>query len=328
MTPQRIIQVSDAIKAHVLNTPLVKSVALSELCHAEVFLKCEHLQYTGSFKLRGATAKMLALTASQRKKGVISASTGNHGQGIAMAAGRLNVPAVIYTPELASPAKLAAIERLGASIRKVAGNCYTAEAIARETASREGRVYISPYNDLEVIAGQGTIGVELTRQEEALDAVFISVGGGGLISGVGSYLKGVNPKINIVGCWPENSRAMYESLNAGKIIEVDERPTLSDGTAGPVEPGSVTFSLCQNVVDQRILVSEGEIRSAMRLLAEHDHWMVEGAAGVALAGLIQTAATYRGRRIAVVLCGRNIALETFLSALSLNGMGNKGESHE
>jgi threonine dehydratase len=197
----------------------------------------------------------------------------------------------------------------------VDGPPIAAEQQARRDAGVQGKIYISPYNDLDVVAGQGTLGMELFEQAPDLDAVFISVGGGGLIGGTGTALKGLSPRTKVVGVWPENSVCMLRALEAGRIIDVEEQPTLSDGTAGAVEEGSVTFPICQAVIDERVTVTEAEIAAAMRLVAETDHWMVEGSAGVALAGLVKQADAWRGRRVAVVLCGRNITLETFVGAV-------------
>ena len=148
-----------------------------------------------------------------------------------------------------------------------------------------------------------------------VDAVFTSVGGGGLISGIGTAVTRLRPDARVVGCWPENAPALHRALETGAIVEVEETPTISDGTAGGVEPDSITFDLCRRVIDDRVLVSETEIMAAMKLLAQTERWIVEGAAGVALAGLLHLAPRYRGQRVAVVLCGRNIALETFVAAV-------------
>jgi threonine dehydratase len=208
-----------------------------------------------------------------------------------------------------------AIQGLGAELVVVEGNPLAAELQARRRAAEENRPYISPYNDLDVVAGQGTIGMELIEQAPQLDAVFISVGGGGLIGGTGTALKQLRPQTRVVGVWPENSPCMLRALEAGHIIDVPESPTLSDGSAGAVEPGSVTFPVCQSVIDQTVTVTEAEIAGAMRTVAAAERWIVEGAAGVALAGLMKLADAFKGRKVAVVLCGRNVALETFLQAI-------------
>ncbi|WP_394332139.1 pyridoxal-phosphate dependent enzyme [Piscirickettsia litoralis] len=176
---------------------------------------------------------------------------------------------------------------------------------------------MSPYNDINVIAGQGTIGLELLEQCSELDAVFIAVGGGGLISGIGHAIKSINPSINIIGCWPEHSPALYNALNAGYIIpDSRDDETLSDGTAGGIEEGTITLELAQSIIDQKVLISEQAIKSAMKHIGEYERWIIEGAAGVAVAGLAQLADQYQGKKVAAILCGRNINLDKYLSAIS------------
>lgn len=303
------------IRPYIYETPLEESLILSEQTGAHVFLKCELLQRTGSFKFRGALNKVLSLSEAERAKGVIAASTGNHGQGVALAAKIVGIPATIYVPHDASPMKLKSIQSLAAQVEICDGDCLAAEIQARNVAENEGRVFISPYNDQTVIAGQGTIGLELLRQNKNLDAVFVSVGGGGLISGIASYLKQKSPATQIIGCYPEKAPVMYECIKAGKIIPVAEQPTLSDATSGNLEPGSITFPLCRDLIDHHVLVSENEIKQAIRLLAETERIIVEGAAGVALAAFLKMAASLRGKNVAIVLCGRNINFSKFIEVV-------------
>jgi len=298
-----------------LETPLQKSVGLSGLLGCEVLLKCEHLQTTGSFKYRGSANALRVMSNAVRKKGIVTASSGNHGCAVALAGYNAGVPVSVYVSSNASPAKLAAIRSYGAELCQVDALGLDVELIARQAAEASGRIFISPYNDLAVIAGQGTIGVELYNQQPELDAVFVAVGGGGLASGIGTALKGFQSDARIVGCWPEASPCLMRALERGVIYDVPEALTISDGTAGGIEPGAITLDLCAQVIDQRVAVSEKDIRYAMWLLAVHDRWMVEGAAGVALAGLIANAAQYRNKRVAVVLCGRNIDTDKYLDAL-------------
>jgi threonine dehydratase len=311
----RITQAHAAIRPQVPVTPLERSAALSALLGCEVLLKCEHLQPTGSFKVRGATNKVRLLAGSAQGGGVVTASTGNHGQAVARAGAAAGIPVTVYVAAGTAQPKADAIRALGAELVVIDGPPIAAELQARQRASETGQVYISPYNDLDVVAGQGTLGVELLEQAADLDAVFIAVGGGGLIGGAGTAIKALNPATQVVGVWPENSPCMLRAMQAGEIVDVVEQPTLSDGTAGAVEPGSVTLPLCQAAIDATVTVTEAEIAAAMRHIATAEHWMVEGAAGTAMAGLIQQAAAYRGRKVAVVLCGRNIALSTFLAAV-------------
>ncbi len=288
---------------------------LSAALGCEALLKCDHLQPTGSFKIRGATNKIHELSAEARSRGVITASTGNHGQAVARAGAAAGVTVTVYVAASTTPAKMAAIKAQGGELVVVEGPAIQAELRARQRAAEQGKVYISPYNDIDVVAGQGTIGLELVKQAPDLDAVFIAVGGGGLIGGAGTAIKHLRPRTRVVGVWPANSVSMLRSLEAGEIVEAPEYPTLSDGTAGAVEPGSITFPICQAVIDATISVTEAEIAEAMRRIAQAERWMVEGAAGVAMAGLVKQAQAYRGRKVAVVLCGRNIALETFREAV-------------
>jgi threonine dehydratase len=297
-------------------TPLQYSPVLSKALGCEVLLKCEHLQPTGSFKIRGATNKVRLMGRSDRHRGVITASTGNHGKAVAHAARAAGVAATVYVAAGTAPCKIDGIRALGAKLVVVDGSPLEAELQARKAAAVQDQTYISPYNDVDVVAGQGTLGLELLDQEPDLDAVFISVGGGGLIGGTGTALKALCPQINVVGVWPSNSPCMLRALEAGKIIDVREQPTLSDGTAGAIEPGSVTFPICEAVIDHTVEVSEAEIAVAMQRVAQADHWMVEGAAGVALAGLIQRAGAYRDKKVAVALCGRNIDSAVYLSAMN------------
>ncbi|MGH7106962.1 MAG: threonine/serine dehydratase [Acetobacteraceae bacterium] len=312
---ESITQAHAAIRPQVPVTPLERSSALSATLGCEVLLKCEHLQPTGSFKIRGATNKIRLLGDDARRAGVITASTGNHGQAVARAGALAGVPVRVFVAASTVPSKMDAIRRLGADLSIIDGNPLDAELAARRSAAEQGKTYVAPYNDRDVVAGQGTLGVELSEQAPQLDAVFVSVGGGGLIGGLGTALKHLNPNTEVVGVWPENSPCMLRALEAGRLLEVPERPTLSDGTAGGIEPGSITFPLCQSVIDARISVNEPEIAAAMRAIASADHWIVEGAAGVALAGLVKVASAWQGRRVAVVVCGRNIAIETFLGAI-------------
>jgi len=295
------------IGGEVRETPVEKSAGLG----FPVLLKLEHLQKTGSFKFRGACNKIAKLTPREAAAGVIAASNGNHGLGVAAAAQARGIAAEVYVSTHVSPAKARRIESLGARIHQCGTDPVEAEIAARRAAEPSGQVFISPYNDFDVMAGQGTLAVELNRQAPGLDAVFVAVGGGGLIGGVGAYLKSVSPKTEIVGCWPENSPVLYECLRAGRIVEVHEQPTLSESTSGNLEEGSVTLEICRQVIDRGVLVSEDEIAAAMRLVMETEHWIIEGAAAVAVAAARKEAHRYAGKNVAVILCGRNVSPEVW-----------------
>lgn len=325
--PDAIVAARARVRPHVRLTPFDASLPLSRRLGGQVHLKGEHLQHTGSFKARGALHKVLRLAASARDAGVVAASSGNHGAGLAWACGIAGVHAVIYVPEQASPAKVAMIKRYGAEVRHFGIDGLDTEEHARAVAAHEGRTYVSPYNDIDVVCGQGTIGVEMAEQlgDNGLDAVVIAVGGGGLIAGVAAYLKHVMPHLHVVGALPFNSPIMAESVAAGRIVNRESLPTLSDGTAGGIEHGALTFPLCQALVDEWVLVDEAAIASAMRRFVEEHHQLVEGAAGVALAALEQRAAAgggavgLKGERVGVVLCGANISNARLVEVLQGTG---------
>lgn len=310
-----ISEAHKALRPAVAVTPLTYSAGLSAMTGCEVYLKCEHLQHTGSFKFRGGSNKIRLLPEAQRQLGVITASSGNHGQGLALAGKVLGVPVTVYTTTSASAYKLDAIRALGAEVVSLDLDPLSVELEAARQAAIQGKPFVSPYNDPEIIAGQGTIGVELFEQAPDLDAVFVAVGGGGMVSGIGAALRALNPNAEIIGCWPANAPTMQRSLEADEIIEMEEDDTISDGTAGGIEPGSITFPLCQTLLSRTVLVSEEEIKAAMRDVASCERWIIEGAAGVAVASMKKLAKEYRGKRVAVVICGRNILLEKFLGAV-------------
>lgn len=315
----RIEEAHRAIRPQVAVTPLTFSPMLSVVSGCQVYLKCEHLQHTGSFKFRGATNKVRLLDEETRRNGILTVSSGNHGQGVALAGKLAGVPVTVYAASTASPVKLEAIRALGAEVITLDDSSLGVELEAARQAKLKGMTFVSPYNDIDVIAGQGTIGIEIHEQARAenakLAAVFASVGGGGLISGVGTAVRRLIPEVAVVGCWPANSTALYSSLKAGRIVESEELDTISDGTAGGVEPDSITFDIARNVITDTSLVTEEEIKAAMKLVAQTDRWMVEGAAGVALASMLKRAPEYQGRAVAVILCGRNIMLEKFVEAV-------------
>lgn len=312
---EEVLQAERRIRTHIRETPLDYSFRLSERAGCNVFLKLENLQYTGSFKVRGAMNKLLSLTPEQRMKGTIAASSGNHGAAVAFGLNRLGMEGMIFVPDYTSSTKLEAIRSYGTDVRFHGSDCAITEAYARNYAEKHGMLYISPYNDPQVIGGQGTIAVELARQLDRIDAVFVAVGGGGMISGIAGYLKSVSDDVTVIGCSPENSPIMVESVKANRIVEMESKPTLSDGTAGGIEPGAITFDLCRRLIDAYILVSEEEIRDAMLLFMETHHMLIEGAAGVAIASCLKTKERFRGKNVVIVICGANISLETLKTVL-------------
>ncbi|MDD9889207.1 MAG: threonine/serine dehydratase [Gammaproteobacteria bacterium] len=313
---QSILEAEKVVRKYLRLTPAEHSRLLSQQSGAEVYLKLENFQVTGSFKARGAIHKLSTLGEEAIAAGIITASSGNHGLGVASGARKLGIKATVYVPEYADQSKVQAIELEGAEVNFVGDDCAITETVARKDAIQANKVYISPYNDLNVIAGQGTIAVELLQQLESIDAVFVAVGGGGLISGIGAYLKAVSPQTEIIACSPSRSPAMHECMNAKKIIDVPCYPTLSDATAGGIEEGAITLELCLEVVDRSILVDEEEIKAAMLLMMDQHHVLVEGAAGVAVAAFLKEQKNYHGKQVAILICGGNIGTEKLREVLS------------
>ena len=310
-----VLQAERRIRPHIRETPLHYSQLLSQLGNCQVFLKLENLQHTGSFKVRGAMNKLLSLSATQRQQGVVTASSGNHGAAVAFGLTTLGIPGLIFLPKEASSVKVKAIQAWGTAVQFYGTDCSQTETYARQYASEHGMVYISPYNDAKVLAGQGTIAVELAHQLDSIDTVLVAMGGGGLMAGMAGYLKSVFQAIEMIGCSPANSPVMARSVQAGQIVEIDSLPTLSDGTAGGLEPGAMTFDLCRTLVDEFVLVTEAEIASAIRFALESQHLLVEGAAGVAIASCLKQKDRLRGKTVVVVICGANISLEALKQLL-------------
>lgn len=307
-------EAAQRIAPMIRTTPLERSAQLSKAVDADVLLKLEHRQYTGSFKLRGAVNRVLTLTTDQLDRGCVAASSGNHGAAVAYALQQLGKPAIIFVPEQTSSAKVTKIQGAGADVRKFGTDGLDTEEYARRYADDNGLFYVSPYNDAAVVAGQGTLGVELLAEAGQLDAVFVAVGGGGLVSGVGSVLKAASPDIRIIGCQPAASPIMQASIAAGRILDLPSEPTLSDGTAGGIEADSITFPLCRAVVDEFVVVDEAAIAAGMRqYMAEFDE-AIEGAAGVAIAALLARPDLAAGGRVAVIVCGGNVSDATLAQA--------------
>ena len=304
-------QATIRLTPHVRHTPLERSFVLSDAGNCTAFLKLENWQVTGSFKVRGALNTLLTLAPSEADQGIITASTGNHGLAVAYALQRLGLQGTIYLPHNASSQKIMLLQRYGVPLRLYGRDAEETEAYARAESEQRGQVYISPYNDPHIIGGQGTIAVEVLQELPAIDYIFVAVGGGGLIAGIAGYLKAMSPQVTVVGCLPRNSPVMYESIKAGRIIRIPTQPTISDGTAGGIEPGALTLALCQHYVDEWVLVDEREIHQAMRLIFEHHRLVVEGAAGVAIAAFLQSKAVLEGKQVVVMVCGGNIDVETF-----------------
>jgi threonine dehydratase len=310
-----VLAAEKRIRPHIRETILDYSPYYSKLAGANVYFKLENLQHTGSFKVRGALNKVLSLTQTQLARGVVTASTGNHGAATAFSLGKFDAAGIVFVPQDASPGKVRAIERLGAAVRFHGDDGAVTEAYARQYARDNRLTYIAPYNDPQVIGGQGTIAVELAKQLDHIDMVFVALGGGGLICGIAGYLKSIQPRARIIGCSPANSQVMIESVKAGQILDLPSLPTFSDGTAGGIEPDSITFDLCRDLVDDYETVTETEIKESLRQYLQVHHILIEGSAAVALAGCLKQGDRLAGKNVVVILCGANISLETLKEIL-------------
>lgn len=286
-------------------TPCQVSERLSEMCGATVCVKFENLQATGSFKERGAANKLLQLSPRQRKAGVVTASAGNHGLGVACQARRLRIPAVVVMPRGAPLVKQTNVERLGARV-VLHGDTYE-EAVAegRAIEKREKRLYIHGFDDADIVIGQGTLGLELIEDIPDLDAVIVPVGGGGLIAGVGAAIKALKPRVKVIGVEPERCASMTAALRARGRVTVEAMPTLADGLAVN-RVGAVPLRIGRGVIDRMVTVSEDEIARAILVLLEAEKSVVEGAGAAPLAALLGGRLGLAGRCVALPLCGGNI----------------------
>lgn len=312
-----ILQAEHRIRPFIRETFLEFSPHFSQLVDGHVLFKLENQQHTGSFKFRGAMNRIRSLSPGENERGVVTASSGNHGAAVAKALTLFNTSGIVYVPEGTSDTKIDNMEQYGVEVRFEGNDGVIAELAARAFAKKSRKTFISPYNDLLVAAGQGTCAIEIARQlsGEPADYVFIAVGGGGLISGIGCYLKSVWPNVKIIGCQPANSNVMAKSIEAGEILDQPSLPTLSDGTAGGIEPNAITFEFVQQYVDEFLSLTEEEIADAMAYYMSVHHHMIEGAAGVAVAGLLQKQEELQGKSAVVIICGGNISLETLATVI-------------
>ncbi|HEY6333169.1 MAG TPA: threonine/serine dehydratase [Blastocatellia bacterium] len=301
----------DRIAKYVCRTPLEQARWLSR--NGEVFLKLECFQITGSFKLRGATAKLTALSEEEKNRGILSVSAGNHGLGLARAAKWLGLSATIVVPKTASPAKVEGIRRYGVNLIERGTSYDEAERASRALERQTEMTFVSPYNDPDVIAGQGTVAIEILEANPDIDAILVPVGGGGLLAGILVAAKAIKPDIKVYGVEPVATPTMTCALKAGEIVEVVEEPTIADGLAGNIEPNSMTFPIIQKLVDGIILVDEASICRAMTDLAFNQHVITEGSAAAALAAVSDP--RLNNLKVAAVLTGRNINLDLFLDVV-------------
>jgi len=309
-----IKQARERIKDYIKITPLQIASHLSELTGASVFLKLESEQITGSFKARGALNRLMTLSKEQTEKGVITASTGNHGLGVAFASQQLGIHAKVVFPIGASSVKRDRMEQAGVEIIQDVGY-EDVEPYGRKLAKDHGLTYISPYNDPEIIAGAGTSGLEIIEQQDEIDVVFVPIGGGGLISGIATIIKSKSPATQVIGVQSEASPEVHDSWVAGHWVESEESDSLAQGLMGGVESDSITLDIIKKYVDRIILVSEDSIKRAMRFLYEDESLIIEGAGAVTTAALMENASEFAGKRIVLIVSGGNISKEDLLAQI-------------
>ena len=305
-----IEQAARRIAGRVLCTPFVPSASLSERCGVPVGLKLEHHQTTGSFKLRGATNAILSLAPDARARGVVAASTGNHGRALAHAAKAEGVHATICMSRLVPDNKVSEIRRLGADVRIVGRSQDEAQVEVQRLIAEEGLVMVPPFDNAAVVAGQGTLGLEIVEAMPDVATVLVPLSGGGLAAGVAAAVKGFSPKTRVVGLTMARGAAMKASLDAGRPIEVEEVASLADSLGGGIGlDNAVTFPMCRALLDEVILLSEAEIAAGMRHTYGEEREVVEGAGAVGLAALLSGRLGRLEGPVAVILSGRNVDMD-------------------
>jgi threonine dehydratase len=316
VSPDDICRAQQAIAPLARRTPLLPSAALGRALGREVRLKLETLQDTGAFKIRGAANKLLGLSEAERARGVVAISSGNHGRGVAYAANRLGIRAVVCMGSLVPQNKIEAIRALGAEVRIVGDSQDEAEVEAKRLVEEEGLIEAHPFDDPAIIAGQGTIGLELLKDWPDLDSVVAPLSGGGLIGGIAIAVKAAAPHARVIGVSMERGAAMIESQRAGKPIFVEELSTLADALGGGIGlENRYTFDLVRDLVDETLTVGESEIAGAMRHLFFEEQQVVEGAGAVGVAALLSGRLAALGDKIAVVVSGRGVDMADFLEII-------------
>ena len=293
----------EVLRGHVANSPCMYSRTLSEITGAEVYLKFENLQFTASFKERGALNKLVSLTAEQKKNGVIAASAGNHAQGVSYHATRLGIPSTIVMPKFTPNVKVEMTQRHGADVVLFGENFDDAKAHALQLSSERNLAFVHPYDDEKVIAGQGTVALEMLESFPQLDMLCIAIGGGGLISGMATAAKAIKPDIDVVGVEMLRFPSMAASING--TTATFGQSTIAEGIAVK-EPGKITRAIVEKLVSDIVLVDEGDIEEAIVMLLEIEKTVVEGAGAASLAALIKHGARFAGKHVGLVLCGGNI----------------------
>ncbi len=314
-----IEEASQRLRRYAVHTDLTFSPRLRADLGCQLYFKWENHQPTGSFKIRGAANRILANLDDCRQRGVVAASTGNHGAATAYICQQEGLDLTLFVPASITPIKCQKLEKSGAKLILVDGPCEQAEAEARQAAESGHQIFVSPYNDEQVIAGQGSCGLEIYEDWPEVEEIVVPVGGGGLIAGIAVYLKESKPTIKITGVEPENSAFIKHSLNLGYLSnDFLEKPTIADAVAGGLEPGSMTFDLIRHYVDRCLIVSEEHILQAMRILYEHHQEVVEGAGALSLAGLLAAPELFSCKNVVCLVSGGNIQLSRWQELIGAN----------
>ncbi len=304
----------EVLRPVVKQTPLERSKTFSEMADADVYLKLENLQTTGSFKLRGAYHRIYRLGDAAKRRGVICASAGNHAQGVAHAATLLDVASTVYMPLYAPPTKIIATRSYGARVILKGESYDDAHVAAVQHAKRDDLTFVPAFNDPDVIAGQGTIGLEMHRELEDIDVVLVPVGGGGLISGIAIALKQLQPDVTVIGVEAEGAQAMLRSLQQGELTPLTSMSTIADGIAVK-HPGELTFKLVQRYVDSMVTVTDEELARTLYLLLQRAKLVVEPAGAAGLAAVLSGTVSYPGKNVVTVISGGNINLLLLTQAI-------------
>jgi len=305
------------ISSHIRRTPLEYDLQLSQLSGAEVYLKLENWQLSGSFKLRGVMSKVLSIPEEERKqRNFIAASTGNHAAAFAYAMHHFGLKGKVFLPKTVSSAKLEFIRSFNVEYELYGQDSLETEIYARQYAETNQAILVHPYNDPLIVAGQGTMGLEIHEQLPDTDAVIVPVGGGGMVSGILLAFQALAPEVEVIGCQPAQSPEMYVSLQRGAIIEESiTQPTLSDGTAGGMEQGAITFGYCQQYLRRLLLVEEEEIAEALRWSIKNRQMIIEGSAAMSIATLWKEKENLKGKKVVLVICGKRLSYEKMKKVL-------------
>ncbi|MCX7813429.1 MAG: threonine/serine dehydratase [Pseudothermotoga sp.] len=316
LTAKQIQEAYERIRRFIHRTTILTSGTLNEMTKRQIFMKAENFQKSGSFKIRGAMNFLLSMSDGERRKGVVTGSSGNHGQALALAGKILGVDVKVVVPKDASAAKVAAIEGYGAKLERFGTSSTERLNRAKQISMEEGRVFVPPFDHFWIMAGQGTVGLEVLEQVNEVDAVLVPCGGCGLIAGIATYVKEKQPNVKIYGVEPEKSNSTYLSLKAGHRVELSNIQTIADGLR-TASPGELTFPIVQKYVEDVLLVSEKEIAQAVVFLLERCKVLVEPSGAVTVAAVMFEKLPLKHKKIVVILSGGNVDTERLMEIFTM-----------